>query len=127
MVKYSFNINNGLEGNLYKFLGPIYDARRVAVEKADMDSIGQTVLLLEDFGTTLKMGSWTNEDGIFLTYRIAPSFSSNTRACGAANYFETAIRNIFGNREVTREIENPEDPNSKITLYFKGLVTSIGD
>jgi hypothetical protein len=127
MVKYSFNINNGLEGNLYKYLGPIYDARRKAVEKAEMGSVGQTVLLLEDFGSTLKMGAWTNEDGIFLTYRISPGYSDNARARGAANYFETAIKNIFGNRGFTREVENPEDPNSKITLCFKGLVTSIGD
>jgi len=127
MVKYSFNINNGLEGNLYKYLGPIYDARQKAVEKAGMSSVGQTILLLEDFGTTLKMGSWTNEDGVFLTYRIAPSFSSNIRACGAANYFETEIRNIFGDRGFTREVENPQNPDSKITLFFKGLVTSIGD
>lgn len=127
MVKYSFNINNGLEGNLYKYLGPIYDARRKAVEKAGLGPVGQVVLLLEDFGTTLKWGAWTNEDGIFLTYRISPGYSDNVKARAAANYFETAIKNMFGSREFKRELENPDDVDSKITLYFKGLVTSIGD
>jgi hypothetical protein len=126
MVKYTFNINNGIELNQYRYLGPIYEARRQVADASGL-GIGQNLIILEDFGTTLTQGAWTNEDGLFLTYRISPCYSHLPKAQEAAKAFEIAINKIFGGQNSRREVVDPNDPKSLIHLYFSGGLTSIGD
>lgn len=126
MVKYTFNINNGIELNQYQYLGAIYEARRQVADASGL-GIGQNLIILEDFGTTLTQSAWTNEDGLFLTYRISRCYSHLPKAQAAAKAFEIAINKIFGARNSRREMVEPNDPNSLIHLYFSGGLTSIGD
>lgn len=122
MIKRSFSINNGIEMNLYAFLGPIYEARRQAIERRAVSGVGQNIILIEDFGSTLKQGDWTDEEGIFLTYRLAPGYSSTPWSRDAAGHFETDLKGVFKARKVTRVVND-----DMVTLYFSGNVRSIGD
>ena len=126
MVKYSFNINNGIELDQYRYLGPIYEARRQVAHTSGL-GIGQNLIILEDFGTTLVQNAWNNQDGLFLTYRLARCYSHLPKAQEAARAFEIAINKIFAGRTSKREVVDPNDPNSRVHLYFSGGITSIGD
>lgn len=122
MRKVPFSINNGVEMNLYAYLGAIYEARRKAVEQRTVSGIGQNIILLESFGSTLKQGDWTDEDGIFLTYRLAPGYASTPWARDAAVVFEARLKGVFVGRKTSREVEG-----DLVHLYFSGNVHPIGD
>ena len=122
MIKVPFSINNGIEMNLYAILGPIYKARQDAVAQCTVAGIAQTIILLEGFGATLKQGDWTNEDGIFLTYRLAPGYASTPWARDAAVVFEARLKGVFVGRKASREVDG-----DLVHMYFSGNPHSIGD
>lgn len=122
MRKIPFSINNGVEMNLYAYLGPLYKARQDAVAQCTVAGIAQTIILLEGFGSILKQGDWADEDGIFLTYRLAPGYASTSWACDAAAGFEARLKGVFVARKSSREVDG-----DLVHLYFSGNVHPIGD
>lgn len=81
------------------------------------------VLILEDFGQTLRQLDWSDESGWYVTYRLHPLYSKNPKTQEAAQRAEKKFINLFDPKSTSREV----NPEFRVTLAVTTSRYSIGD
>ena len=84
-----------------------------------------TGILLEDFGSTLEQGAWTDTVGHYVSYRISPSYERLPAAIAAAEQLELKLKQAL-HTHPSRKVTS-EKKESVVTLYYISDVNSIGD
>lgn len=127
MIKYSFAIRDWNQ-HLHNLLGKVMETVHSCAKSYGYDN---SSIIVEDFGTTLYQAAYNDETGYFITYRLHPLDSHQEKLKKAASIFEDKMKQLLHSeasyKPVKREVHNPEDPNTRVTLYFSGSVYSIGD
>ena len=127
MIKYSFAINNW-NSHLHNLLGKVMETAQSCAKDYRLD---YNSIIVEDFGTTLYQAAYTDETGYFVTYRLHPLDSHLENMQKAAIIFENKLKQLLHSQSsykpVKRECVDPNDKDTRVTLYFSDSIYSIGD
>lgn len=91
MIKNSFKIRDAVDS---KYVESLSTAANII--KKTNDNLGiSDLVILEDFGKVLIQNIWSDDSGLFLTYRIHPIFIGNPKTNDAHAIIERNFSKIF--------------------------------
>ncbi len=122
MIKQSFqirDINNSYVRSLLNKVG------KLAADSGKSAGLDYDVLIIEDFGTTVRQNSWTDDTGYFVTYRRHPLYSSSSKMKVAVEMFERGLNSLFC-KTASKQFDE-SDMKNNVTLSWVTASISIGD
>jgi hypothetical protein len=124
MLKYPFTIR---DANNEHYLNQFVKVTGIFRDCSKDSGLGNDVLILEAFGSTLVQSAWTDETGYYITYRLHPLYSKLDALKVAAAKAESKFLAMFPGKQFKRQVEDLNDPNTRITLLVECGSYSIGD
>jgi hypothetical protein len=125
MIKHSLTIKDLSNSHLHAKFNEVVTLFR---ELSIGTGLGNDVLILEEFGTTLVQLSWSDDTGFYVRYRLHPLYSHMPKLVDASRLAQLRFAGIFGKSQSFKvDFENIEDRNGNITVYVATGTHSIGD
>ena len=130
-LKRSFTVNDARNGSFVSKLMAVHEAiRHNCTKHFPNDRYASQVLILEDFGWATEQCDWTDKEGFFVEYRIAPLDSGRVGRSNLVQDFENELKKgIFYGDPNPLIIRNPgwETGSARVQLFWHLDTNSIGD
>lgn len=126
MIKHPFTVRDAMNPHLLTFVKNTAEAFRFNGTTGIYAGIQP--FIIEDAGTWTEQSDWTDRTGYYVTYRIAPLDSGNKTIRAAADDAEAKWNRLFpAAKSRRREVADPSDLSTRVTLVVHTGIHSIGD